>query len=309
MQPQPPTTPQPNSIESFHGRSRLLIVIDANDDDAALHTEWQSLTTSASALASRQITVIPVLRVDTSSPLTLPNVNVAMLNDDGMAEARQRYQCSDTDFCVVLVDLDGATLLRATSPVAADQIIHTLDDAEAQQHATSQFAVAQRETQLSTIIPAPSAAALAAPAHSLSDFVGHTRVLVVIDMHVDDPPFTAQWSMLSQSPAELRRRNITLVPIVRVTAPPTPASPGMPMGSLDASGAIGARNQFQCDNSDFCAVLIDRDGTPLLRSTQPISAPDIISRIDSTPTGKQEARQRARSPQPQPQQQSQSPQQ
>jgi hypothetical protein len=134
IQPQSTNTPtsqvpdlRHGTLDSFIGRSRLLLVIDMHADDSVLIGQWTSLANNAAEFNKRNVTVIPILAI-TSAPLPPSRgLHTAALAEEGMANARQRYQCSDVDFCVILIDVDGQTLYRSTTSVKAKVFLDTID--------------------------------------------------------------------------------------------------------------------------------------------------------------------------------------
>jgi hypothetical protein len=125
---------------------------------------------------------------------------------------------------------------------------------------------------------------------TLDSFIGTTRLLLLIDMHADDRMLTAEWTSLAKNSADLNKRNVTVVPILIITAVALPPRQGLHTEVLSDEGMTNARARFHCSDVDFCVVLIDVDGAVLLQSTVTVPATDIIKKIDDVNASKVLAR-------------------
>jgi hypothetical protein len=301
-----------SSLGRFLNHARVLILIDMQADDTPFSTQWDSLAAAVPALTSRNITVVPVLKIESVALPAIAGLRTARLNDTGAISVRTRFTCNDTDFCLILLDLNGKTLASSNAAVPVSQLIQAVDAAIRHPNTTPAVPptppVEDAATFSTTPIPATvesrSNMSVATNAVSsdvrhgnLETYFGTTRLLVVIAQQADDAAFTSQWHDLQQHVAELRDRNVTVVPVLRIQSVTVP-SIALPTGHLNVEGLDGARDRFKCGDPNFCIALVDLDGTMLLRSETVVPAAQLISAIDITPAREKELQQNA---QPSPQ--------
>ena len=280
----PPSTPLTISgLASLVGAGSALLIFDMDAGSANFRRQWSVLTPSADDLRQRNVTIFPILKVATTPLPQAKGLQVSSLNDVDMTAARAQYACADTAFCVVLIGRDGNSKLRAQSPVSASRILELARPGST-----------PIEQSISQTSSNAYQAMLARPASGpvlLGDLIGVARPLLVFSMDAGDASFWAQWDSLTHHVAEITARNVVVIPVLSMTTTPMPPARGLPVKQMDEVNMTHARSDYNCSSVSFCVVLLGKDGTEKLRSTRPLSIPDLITTIDDMPGRQEEMRQ------------------
>ena len=123
------------------------------------------------------------------------------------------------------------------------------------------------------------------------------RVLLVFAPSDRDPRFLQQAQLLAHHGAELRERDLVVIPVVTETGPQiTPETMRVIAGpGLSDQEQVLVRQRFQVAPESFAVVLLGKDGGEKLRVTAPLSVERLNGTIDAMPMRKEEMK--ARKPQ------------
>lgn len=114
------------------------------------------------------------------------------------------------------------------------------------------------------------------------------RPLLVFSANGDDPRLKRQIALLDQAADDMMDRFVLLTPIVpdghQVS---TPAD--SPYTILSSDEMKGARAKFHIPASAFVVLLLDEDGSVMLRSEGPVNTDRLNALIDKTPLRQAEA--------------------
>ncbi|MGB9030125.1 MAG: DUF4174 domain-containing protein [Acidobacteriaceae bacterium] len=117
---------------------------------------------------------------------------------------------------------------------------------------------------------------------SLAAMKGCYRPLLVFSPNGDDARLRRQVSLLDQAADDMMDRFVLYTPIVpdgrQVT---TPAD--APYTILDAKTMAAVRVQFHVAAGGFAVLLLDEDGSVILRTAAPVSTDRLNTVIDKTP--------------------------
>jgi hypothetical protein len=117
---------------------------------------------------------------------------------------------------------------------------------------------------------------------SLAAMKGCYRPLLVFSPNGDDARLRRQVSMLDEAADDMMDRFVLYTPIVpdgrQVT---TPAD--APYSILDAKAMGAVRAQFHVAAGGFTVLLLDEDGSVMLRTAVPVSTDRLNTLIDKTP--------------------------
>ena len=279
----PSTTLTISGLASLVGAGSALLIFDMDAGGANFRTQWSLLTPSADDLRQRNVTIFPVLKLTTTPLPPSKGLQINYLNDVDMIAARAQYSCADTAFCIVLIGKDGASKLRAQSPVAASRLL----DLTRPGSTPIEQAVAMASSN-------GYQAMLARPASGpvlLGDLIGVARPLLVFSMDAGDASFWAQWDSLTHHVAEMTARNVVVIPVLTMTTTPLPPARGLPVKRMDEVNMTHARTGYNCSSASFCVVLLGKDGGEKLRSTRPLTSQELITVIDGMPGRQEEMRQ------------------
>ena len=117
---------------------------------------------------------------------------------------------------------------------------------------------------------------------SLAAMKGCYRPLLVFSPNGDDARLRRQVSLLDEAADDMMDRFVLYTPIVpdgrQVT---TPAD--APYSILDAKAMVAMRVQFHIAAGGFTVLLLDEDGSVMLRTAVPVSTDRLNTLIDKTP--------------------------
>lgn len=115
------------------------------------------------------------------------------------------------------------------------------------------------------------------------------RVLVLFSPSESDPSFQSQKQDLVSRPLELLDRDLIILEILE---------DGVSRAAdrvLSKNAVKGIRSRFGVPSGVFQVLLVGKDGTVKLRSTEPVPARDIFRLIDSMPMRRQEMERKGKS--------------
>jgi len=135
-------------------------------------------------------------------------------------------------------------------------------------------------------------ASIAAAQQTLSALVGRNRVLLIFAPTALDGRFGQQLDALDHHVAELRERDLVVIPLIEQ---PGPANRSTVLRTLQpplvrADEQITFRRRFNIAPSDFVVILVGKDGTEKIRSHAPLSAARLNRTIDAMPGRQDEMR-------------------
>ena len=133
-----------------------------------------------------------------------------------------------------------------------------------------------------------------APSQTLASLVDKNRVLLVFAPTDHDPTFQQQLTLLRHRTADLRDRDLVLIPILEQAGPPTTANTLRTLHPplITDSEQILIRNRFRVPPPDFAVILLGKDGGEKLRSSTPIPIDRLNQTIDAMPMRQNQIRQR-----------------
>ncbi len=116
------------------------------------------------------------------------------------------------------------------------------------------------------------------------------RVLLVFAPSDHDPRYLQQMQMLDHHGAEMRERDLVLLPVVTEAGPQiTPETLRVIRGpGLSDEEQVLVRHRLQIAPEAFVAVLLGKDGGEKLRATAPLSIDRLNRTIDAMPMRKDE---------------------
>ncbi len=120
------------------------------------------------------------------------------------------------------------------------------------------------------------------------------RVLLVFAPSDRDPRYLQQTEMLEHHGAEMKERDLVLIPVVTETGPQiTPETLRVIRGpSLSDQEQMLVRQRFHVAPEAFTAILLGKDGGEKLRVTAPVSVDRLNRTIDAMPMRKDEMKKR-----------------
>ena len=130
-----------------------------------------------------------------------------------------------------------------------------------------------------------------APPQPLTSYVDHNRVLLVFAPTDADPRFQQQIGLLSHHAAELKERDLVLLPNVvhaGTSKPDTLRTLNSPYPP--GNEELEQRTRFHVQPDQFLVVLIGKDGGEKLRQHAPITIEKLSSTIDAMPMRQDEMR-------------------
>ncbi len=142
---------------------------------------------------------------------------------------------------------------------------------------------------LSFLLPMP------ALSQTLASLVDKNRVLLVFAPTDHDPNLQQQLTLLHHRTADMRDRDLVLIPILAQSGPPTTPNTLRTLHPplISDKEQLLIRNRFAVPPPEFAVILLGKDGGEKLRSPTPIPIDRINQTIDAMPMRKQEIRDRA----------------
>ena len=117
---------------------------------------------------------------------------------------------------------------------------------------------------------------------SLNTFQWKDRLLLVFAPDATDADYRSQLRLLEQQQSELADRNLLLIPVLGKGESTVQGQP------IDPATATQLRNQFGVQPSEFCVILVGKDGTEKRRDSQPVPPSALYSQIDAMPMRQRE---------------------
>lgn len=141
---------------------------------------------------------------------------------------------------------------------------------------------------LSTIAP------MAHAQQSLTSYTAIDRVVLVFAPTDKDPRYLQQLAELSHHAAEMKERDLIVLPTPLHEAPLiTPGAQRDPPGpTLSGDERTLARRSLHVAPGDFAVILIGKDGGEKFRSSQPVSMNRLSRLIDAMPMRQDEMHRR-----------------
>ena len=134
---------------------------------------------------------------------------------------------------------------------------------------------------------------LALPAQTLPTLTPNHRVLLLFASSAQDPQYRDQLDQLKHHTAELKDRDVLLIPLLVDTAPvPADTLRVLPSSGISPQEQDTLRARYRIAPSQFTALLLGKDGGEKLRQQTPLSFTKLRDTIDAMPMRQQELRQR-----------------
>ncbi len=133
---------------------------------------------------------------------------------------------------------------------------------------------------------------MASPQQTLSTLVDRNRVLLLFAPASTDPRLGQQLDAFHHHEAELRTRDLILIPLTLENSPPI-ASDTLRLlqpPRISDEEQITIRRRFHIAQNEFAVILIGKDGGEKLRSTTPITLQRLNRTIDAMPGRQEEMR-------------------
>jgi hypothetical protein len=139
-----------------------------------------------------------------------------------------------------------------------------------------------------------SSIALAQDAPPLASLKDKSRVLLVFTASGRSPAFEQQIDILEKASADIKERDLVIIPILPSTGEPTSADTLRTAHPQVASETeqLALRHRFHVAPGEFAVILIGKDGGEKLRQHTPITAQKLNQVIDAMPMRKEEMRRR-----------------
>ena len=130
----------------------------------------------------------------------------------------------------------------------------------------------------------------------LASLVDRNRVLLIFAPTDHDPALLQQLTFLNHHAAEMRDRDIVVIPILSQSGPPTSANTLRTLNPplITDAEQLTTRNRFHVPPTEFALILLGKDGDEKLRSTVPITIERINATIDAMPMRQDEIRKRSK---------------
>lgn len=136
---------------------------------------------------------------------------------------------------------------------------------------------------------------MTAPAQqTLSTLVGRNRILLVFAPTTLDGRYAQQLEAFNHHEADLRARDLIVIPLVQQPGPAnlSPALRALQPPHISDGEQLTLRHRFHIAASEFAVVLVGKDGTEKLRTTEPITIVALNRTIDAMPGRQDEMRKR-----------------
>lgn len=127
---------------------------------------------------------------------------------------------------------------------------------------------------------------------------GNCRPLLLFASSMKDPGFVQQIDELRAHVAEIKERDILVVPVISGQLGSSKLPPDLPTAAFTEREITELTNRLNLSADSFHVVLVGKDGSPKLSSKVPVSVHQLIRLIDSMPMRKQEIRQRSQHEKP-----------
>jgi hypothetical protein len=130
-----------------------------------------------------------------------------------------------------------------------------------------------------------------APAQqTLATLVDRNRVLLVFAPSAMDGRFGEQVSAFDRHEAELRARDLVVIPLLQQAGPPAASAAlrNLQPPRISDDEQLTLRRRFHVGASEFEVILLGKDGGEKLRSKVPITLARLNKTIDAMPMRKQE---------------------
>ena len=126
-------------------------------------------------------------------------------------------------------------------------------------------------------------APIVAAQQTLSNLVGRDRVLLLFAPTALDGRYGRQLEAFNHREAELRSRDLVLIPLIQQPGPAniSPVLRNMQPPLVQPDEQITFRRRFHIGPSDFAVILLGKDGAEKLRTTTPITITRLNRTIDA----------------------------
>ena len=128
---------------------------------------------------------------------------------------------------------------------------------------------------------------------TVAGLVDRNRVLLVFAPSGQDPRVQTQIRLLSRHSAEMKERDLVLLPVFLQSGTPTGSDTLRELQPPPVSDAeqLALRRQYTIGQTDFAVVLLGKDGGEKFRSTTPVPVERLDQIIDAMPMRKNEMKQ------------------
>jgi hypothetical protein len=132
-----------------------------------------------------------------------------------------------------------------------------------------------------------------APPQLLASLIDRNRVLLIFAPNQQDERYQQELRLLARHSAELRERDVVIVPnLIDAGAPTSQDTLRQSTQLLSPQEQIASRKRYGVPPGEFTVILLGKDGGEKLRSKTPL-AMDVLDRtIDAMPMRQDEIRQR-----------------
>ena len=116
----------PRSLTAMHDCYRPLLVFSPSGDDARLKRQVKDLDAAADDMMDRFVLFTPIVP-DGRRVTTPTDAPYTVLDPQEMSRIRTQFHVPASVFAVLLLDEDGKTALRGTTPIATDRLSALID--------------------------------------------------------------------------------------------------------------------------------------------------------------------------------------
>jgi hypothetical protein len=141
-----------------------------------------------------------------------------------------------------------------------------------------------------TIIASMTFVPKARAQQTLSGLVDRSRVLLIFAPNGLDGRYGKQLSAFEHHEADLRSRDVVVIPVLMDPGPPTASSTLRVLQPplIQADEQITIRRRFHIQQNEFAVILLGKDGGEKLRSLTPVTLLRLDRTIDAMPGRKDE---------------------
>ncbi len=126
---------------------------------------------------------------------------------------------------------------------------------------------------------------------TLHPLYSHNRILLIFAPSDQDPRYTQQLTLLAPHSADMKQRDLLLLPVLAHPRPaPTAQAVDSALRPLPDNEATRARHRFHVAPTEFAAILVGKDGGEKFRSDTPVSIEHLSQLIDAMPMRQEEMR-------------------
>lgn len=122
-------------------------------------------------------------------------------------------------------------------------------------------------------------------AQGLAPYLGRKRPLIVFAPSDQHPSLTRQKAAINGARTAISDRDVVVIYVIG-------SALAVDFGNKPGVSAQSLRSLYRASEGAFRVLLLDKDGKTRLDTAAPLSASDILSQIDRTPTRRETVRQR-----------------